>query len=228
MSRVLLSCLPRYESANVQGASSGNGEVPLMLLASYAKFSFAEAEGRTAAIMAIDAIAVAAAHCMPVVPLAGALSSTPGAPDCWVVLKSRLAQATKPAQQSQILLLPSHCSVSILDDVRLLSLSPDPACGKTQCLLAGYSVQWVCSMSAGRQMDGDLQKALQEPFKPEAALADPQRAIAAAQLLGTAAVSHPSLLVALMYPTSLSVSVSADGSTPQTSPAPPTSSSQVG
>ncbi len=76
-------------------------------------------------------------------------------------------------------------------------------------------------------MDSDLQKALQEPFKPEAALANPERAIAAVQLLSTAAESHPSLLVALMYPTRLSVSASADGGMPQTSPAAPQPSSQV-
>ncbi len=74
-------------------------------------------------------------------------------------------------------------------------------------------------------MDSDLQKALQEPFKPEAALADADRAIAALQLLSTAAEWHPSLLVALIYPTCLSAP--ADGSTPQTPSAPPTSSSQV-
>ena len=77
-------------------------------------------------------------------------------------------------------------------------------------------------------MESDLQRSLQEPFKPEIALADADRAIAAAQLLSTAAESHPSLLVALIYPTGLSVSASADGGTPQTSSAPPASSSQVG
>ena len=76
-------------------------------------------------------------------------------------------------------------------------------------------------------MDSDLQRALQEPFKPDAALADPGRAIAAAQLLSTAAELHPSLLVPLVYPTRLSVTDSADGGTLQTTSSPPTSTSQV-
>ena len=72
-------------------------------------------------------------------------------------------------------------------------------------------------------MDADLQAALQEPFKPEVAVADPERAVAAAQLLGTAAEWHPSLLVALVYPTRLSLpstALSGDGNMPQTSRAP--------
>ena len=50
-----------------------------MVLASYARFSFAEGEGRTAAVRALDTVALAAAHCMPAIPFAGALSSSPGA-----------------------------------------------------------------------------------------------------------------------------------------------------
>lgn len=42
-------------------------------------------------------------------------------------------------------------------------------------------------------------------FKPEAALSDPQQAIAACQLVTTAAASHPSLLSALLFPTKLTV-----------------------
>ena len=64
---------------------SSGGKAPLMVLAWYAKFSFAEADGRTAAIDAINAAAVAAARCVPAIPLAGALSTSPGAqsPECW-------------------------------------------------------------------------------------------------------------------------------------------------
>ena len=81
---------------------------------------------------------------------------------------------------------------------------------------------------AGRQNDGDLQQALQDPFKPEVALSDPDRAVAALQLLSIAANAHPSLLVALVYPTCLSLSAAAaDGSTLQISSAPQTSSAQV-
>lgn len=51
--------------------------------------------------------------------------------------------------------------------------------------------------------DSKLQAALHEAFSPGAATADPQRAIAACQLLVTAAISHPSLLGALLFPTNL-------------------------
>ena len=71
-------CLPGHNITTAQGAPSRGGHVPPLVLASYAKFSFAEAEGRVAAIQAINAVAVAAAHCMPAVPFAGALSSSPG------------------------------------------------------------------------------------------------------------------------------------------------------
>ena len=61
----------------------------------------------------------------------------------------------------------------------------------------------ACATDPGRVTNTKLQAALHEAFSPDAAIADPRRAVAACDLLVTAATSHPSLLGALLFPTKL-------------------------
>jgi hypothetical protein len=73
-----------------------------MVLASYAKFSFAEADGRTAAINAVNTVAIAAARCVPAIPLAGALSSSPGAFHCSMSPKHMTFTDMFPVDTTQV------------------------------------------------------------------------------------------------------------------------------
>ena len=238
---VVNACLMPYQpvlSAFAQGTPKSDGETPLRVLASYAKFSFAEADGRTAAVEAINAVAIAAAHCVPAIPLAGALSSSPGVFHCYMtpvhaLQGDALSLSVRTTEITAGILIPNRPASRPMLPYSLCS-----TCSSSLSQLIFDSLSDIClmldacaeherttRMLAGRQMDSDLQAALQEPFKPEAALADPDRAVAAAQLLCTAAEWHPSLLVALVYPTRLSLpSTATDGSSmPQTTCAPSTS-----
>lgn len=65
-------------SVLLQGSPENASETPLSTLASYAMFNFAESNGRTAALEAINVMAVVAARSAPGLPLARILKIDSG------------------------------------------------------------------------------------------------------------------------------------------------------